>query len=351
MKKNLLLLSFFAATFSFAQNCSELFISEYVEGSGNNKALEIYNPTASAIDLSGYRIERFSNGSGTSASGGILNLSGSIAANSAFVIANGQITTSPSSPACDPILQAMADQLDGVYPAPTYMNGNDAIALFHGSIMIDLLGKIADASMTSSSGWGDVFPYDGSVGAVWTENHTLVRKASVQIGVSANPSSFIVSNEWDTLPQNTWSNLGTHVCISQTLNLMPYTYDTTTITATETYTWSANNLAYTSSGIYTGPSTANCVKQYLNLTINSSGISEEELEFFSLYPNPVSDMLNVNLNVQSNEDYLIIDNFGSVVKRGFIGNLSNEISVSHLSAGLYYFKIEGTKPQKFSKID
>ena len=212
MKKNLLLLSFFTATFSFAQNCSQLFISEYVEGSGNNKALEIYNPTASAIDLSGYRIERFSNGSGTSASGGVLNLSGSIAANSAFVIANGQITTTTSSPACDPILQAMANQLDGVYPAPTYMNGNDAIALFNGSTMIDILGKTGDASMTSSSGWGDEFPYDGSVGEVWTENHTLVRKASVQIGVSANPSSFIVSNQWDSLPQNTWSNLGTHVC-------------------------------------------------------------------------------------------------------------------------------------------
>ena len=212
MKKNLLLLSFFAATFSFAQNCSQLFISEYVEGSGNNKALEIYNPTASAIDLSGYRIERFSNGSGTSASGGVLNLSGSIAANSAFVIANGQIIAATNSPACDPILQAMANQLDGVYPAPTYMNGNDAIALFNGSVMIDILGKIGDASMTSADGWGNEFPYDGSVGAVWTENHTLVRKASVQIGVSANPSTFIVSNQWDSLPQNTWSNLGTHVC-------------------------------------------------------------------------------------------------------------------------------------------
>ena len=212
MKKNLLLLSFFTATFSFAQNCSQLFISEYVEGSGNNKALEIYNPTASAIDLSGYRIERFSNGQGSSANGGVLNLSGSIAANSAFVIANGQIIAATNSPACDPILQAMANQLDGVYPAPTYMNGNDAIALFNGSIMIDLLGKTGDASISSADGWGDEFPYDGSVGAVWTENHTLVRKASVQIGVSANPSTFIVSNQWDSLPQNTWSNLGTHVC-------------------------------------------------------------------------------------------------------------------------------------------
>lgn len=212
MKKNLLILSFFSATFSYAQNCSQLFISEYVEGSGNNKALELYNPTGSAIDLSGYRIERFSNGSGTSSSGGVLNLSGSIAANSAFVIANGQITSTPTSPACDSMLQAMANQLDGVYPAPTYMNGNDAIGLFYGTDMIDLLGKIGDASISSADGWGNEFPYDGSVGAVWTENHTLIRKPTVQAGVSSNPSVFIVSNEWDSLPQNTWSNLGTHSC-------------------------------------------------------------------------------------------------------------------------------------------
>ncbi|PJB59725.1 MAG: nuclease, partial [Bacteroidetes bacterium CG_4_9_14_3_um_filter_41_19] len=52
MKKLLLLLVVaFFATFSFAQECSNLFISEYVEGSGNNKAIEIYNPTPNSIDL------------------------------------------------------------------------------------------------------------------------------------------------------------------------------------------------------------------------------------------------------------------------------------------------------------
>ena len=45
--------------------CLELFISEYVEGTGNNKALEFYNPTNSAIDLSDYRIVRWTNGSTT----------------------------------------------------------------------------------------------------------------------------------------------------------------------------------------------------------------------------------------------------------------------------------------------
>src|SRR4030065_630542 len=48
-------------------DCSEIFISEYVEANFNNKALEIYNPTSSAIMLNDrYRLIRWSNGSETS---------------------------------------------------------------------------------------------------------------------------------------------------------------------------------------------------------------------------------------------------------------------------------------------
>jgi predicted extracellular nuclease len=43
--------------------CSEIFFSEYVEGSRNNKALEIYNPTNETVNLTQYRIVRWSNGS------------------------------------------------------------------------------------------------------------------------------------------------------------------------------------------------------------------------------------------------------------------------------------------------
>jgi hypothetical protein len=212
MKK--LLLSVFALASSLTINaqCTELFISEYVEGSGNNKALEIYNPTNAAINLTGYRIERFSNGSASSSGGGVLNLSGTIGAHDVFVIANGQTTGGASSPACDPALQAMADQLDVPYPAPTYMNGNDAIVLFKNTVIIDIFGKTGDASMTTSSGWSDAFPYDGSAGWIWTENHTLYRKATVTQGVTANPGTFIVTTQWDSLPVNTWTGLGSHAC-------------------------------------------------------------------------------------------------------------------------------------------
>ena len=40
----------------------DLFISEYVEGSGNNKAVEIYNGTGAPVDLSGYALRFHFNG-------------------------------------------------------------------------------------------------------------------------------------------------------------------------------------------------------------------------------------------------------------------------------------------------
>jgi len=57
--KRILLLFVVLTTFAFVQaQCTDLFFSEYTEGAGNNKGLEIYNPTQTTIDLSGYQIKR-----------------------------------------------------------------------------------------------------------------------------------------------------------------------------------------------------------------------------------------------------------------------------------------------------
>ena len=72
-----------------SQDCSDLFISEYVEGPGNNNAIEIYNPTNSSIDLSGYTINRYSNGASSGPES--WQLGGIIASNEALVIGNGQV--------------------------------------------------------------------------------------------------------------------------------------------------------------------------------------------------------------------------------------------------------------------
>ena len=80
MNKILPLFALLISSVSFSQlsECSELFISEYVEGWSNNKAIEIYNPTDAAIDLSAYMIIRYSNGSTSASSGNAVQLTGMI---------------------------------------------------------------------------------------------------------------------------------------------------------------------------------------------------------------------------------------------------------------------------------
>ncbi|MBL7889336.1 MAG: hypothetical protein JNL24_07280, partial [Bacteroidia bacterium] len=51
MKKLLLSVFAFASAIIANAQCTDLIISEYVEGTSNNKALEIFNPTPNAISL------------------------------------------------------------------------------------------------------------------------------------------------------------------------------------------------------------------------------------------------------------------------------------------------------------
>ena len=261
----------FAALFAgsiYAQQATDLFFSEYVEGSGNNKGVEIYNPTSQPIDLSNYWVVRFSNGSSVFTEGGATQLIGTLAPYKTHVLINGQTTSTSSSPACSPVLQAMADQLDHDYPAPTYMNGNDAIALIktangetpNGDMSnaspVDLIGQIGlGSSISAETGWSFVkdstLTYNGSNGEPvtgkvinyivqskatdgttygpfwmsWTSDHSLIRKPTIVAGVVANPNPFTVKIEWDTVParvdslghlvyKDIWDNLGSHGCVA-----------------------------------------------------------------------------------------------------------------------------------------
>lgn len=212
MKKFLLSVITLSASLAANAQCNELFISEYVEGSGNDKAIEIYNPTNSPVVLTGYTLARYSNGSPTIV-GSTLQLSGTIAPHDVFVVVNGQTTVEQggTSPAVSPALQLLADQLDGPYGAngaPTYMNGDDAITLEKNGVKVDIFGKIGEDPGTA---WSTVFPFNGA-GTWITKDYTLQRKATVNGGVTVNPTAFEALVEYDSLAKDTWTGLGTHTC-------------------------------------------------------------------------------------------------------------------------------------------
>lgn len=217
MKKTLLFLSVIATTFLNAQivDCNDLFFSEYIEGWSQNKAIEVYNPTNATVELSDYRIERYSNGATNSSAGGITTLSGMLASGDAFVLTNGESDTTSTFGFCDPILLAMADfaEPNGSYPTPMHMNGNDAMVLTKNGVIIDVIGKVGEDP--ASGAWTADAASGFTLGTWWTANHTLIRKSTVLKGDNNGLDLFDPSAEWDSLPAPNWSNLGSHTCDCQ----------------------------------------------------------------------------------------------------------------------------------------
>ena len=204
MKKALLFVSLFTVGSTFAQDCSKLFISEYVEGRSNNKAIEIYNPTNSAINLSEYIIARYSNGSNSATVANAVQLSGTVGAHDVFVAVldkRDPLGTGQEAPIWDS-LQVRADGFfSPVYNTSNafYWNGNDAIVLFKGTltgsattqlsaitpalIPIDIFGKIGE-NPGPDTGWSTTAPYNTGAGVIVTVDHSLIRKSTVLKGVT-----------------------------------------------------------------------------------------------------------------------------------------------------------------------
>lgn len=110
---------------------TELYISEYLEGSSNNKALEISNRTGGAVSLSSYSIRKQVNGASTWTT--VATLSGTLNSNTAYVVAHSSYALS-----CTGTINLRTSLLD--------FNGNDAVGLFKNGVLIDIVGYAANAT-------------------------------------------------------------------------------------------------------------------------------------------------------------------------------------------------------------
>ncbi len=171
----------------------DLFISEYVEGSSYNKAIELANFTGRDVDLSRYALWRITNGGSTWAA---LSASSRVALTGTLAHRDVWVGCNTSS---DAALLAHCDTLYGQGSAPTNYNGDDAVALVKDGVVIDVVG--ADA-LDPGDGW--------MVGAVEvaTANHSLVRKPTVQSGTTDWTLS--ATTQWEVLGEDDFSALGAH---------------------------------------------------------------------------------------------------------------------------------------------
>lgn len=230
------------------QDCTELFISEYVEGSHNNKALEFYNPTPYDIILDNtYDLVRYSNGAGESIESDIQYvqpLTGTVPAYGTFIALLDRQDANGTG--YDTILFADLLNIGNTFSNSAFystdynsgtngcrvmvFNGDDALGLRKNGNAIDIFGKIGEDpgyAWTDDTSAGFT---DANGGDWWTRDHTLIRKANIKHGVTTSPILFDPTAEWDTLAQNTFTELGTHNCdcytpasvIVQTNNILLY---------------------------------------------------------------------------------------------------------------------------------
>ncbi len=164
----------------------DLFFSEYVEGSGNNKALEIFNNTHSTIDLNtgGYTVEIYANGNTNPST--TISLTGSIVNGDVFVLANSS---------ADQAILDVADQTTG----SVNFNGDDAVVLKKGTEILDVIGQIGN---DPGAEWG--------TGDASTKDNTLRRKSIYGAGDTNGNDAFDPADEWNGYPQDTFDGLGSH---------------------------------------------------------------------------------------------------------------------------------------------
>ncbi len=144
-----------------------LFFSEYVEGTGTNKALELFNAGGGMADLSVCQIRRYTNGSSTPSA--MFTLSGTLAGGAVHVVCGG----------ID--MAAACDEMSGVINH----NGDDAYDLFCAGMVVDTFGQIG------------VDPGDAWMGGgLGTQDFVLTRICSTTTGDTNGSDAFDPSTEW-----------------------------------------------------------------------------------------------------------------------------------------------------------
>lgn len=167
--------SFTTAAQILESNCTgEIFISEYVEGSSNNKVIELYNPQSAGcttVDLSTYALRVYSNGASTATR--TINLTGTLDPQNTYIVSH--------TSAAD-VIKNIAQQTSG----SLNFNGDDAVELVKDSNPIDVVGTIGDS-------------------ADFAKDETLER-------IGCTPNLNYTTNEWTRFLQDTFTGLESHTC-------------------------------------------------------------------------------------------------------------------------------------------
>jgi hypothetical protein len=101
---------------------------------------------------------------------------------------------------------------------------------------------------------------------------------------------------------------------------------------------------------FTGSSTGTIVfaKTNVGVTMGIEGI--EETGFVSLYPNPATGTINIQLNKKGHNTVAIVDLAGKTQLTTTLAELNNSIDISGLQSGMYFVKLQNQQTQKVIRL-
>jgi len=171
-------------------SCTDLFFTKYFESStGNTKALEIFNPTTAAMDLSTIRVELFAAGASTPTS--TASLSGSLAPGKVYVIANTGVT--------DATVKAAANLQSNV----CFFSGAQSLVLYDDSDTLDIIGVVGRMPTGGATGWA--VTSGGS-----TINNSLVRRPATGRGNSRWFGPDGAATTWQAQGTDNFAGIGSY---------------------------------------------------------------------------------------------------------------------------------------------
>ena len=225
-----------------------LFFSEYVEGGGNDKAVEIYNGSAATVDLSNYNLVAWQNGASTPSY--TSSLSGLLAPYEVVVVVKSQ--------AANIIAELNSRGVGYLTASAINFNGDDTIALAEAGAAgyLDVIGQIGT----------DPGSYFGS-NPVTTKDDTLRRFGSVRSGDTNGTDSFDPGTEFTGFPKNEFGGLGEHTGpIDVIVDYAPTNHSggfAATLGASGSRIVADNNLSLTVEGLPTTGTTAYLFNSFL----------------------------------------------------------------------------------------
>jgi len=175
--------------------CPDVFISEVQEGSGYNKAMELYNPSGIEVSLDGWTWGiHFNGGSSHDKHNNTFGEGASIAAYSVYTLCHTKHTLA-GNVSCSEQSGALLQ------------NGNDVLRLYNAEgVLVDEFGV-----------WGsDSWSLCGN--PTGNKDHTVVRKPGIVYGAAPFNETTEGSNaeqcSWMLMPVDAFDSAGTHDCIA-----------------------------------------------------------------------------------------------------------------------------------------